>query len=73
MRFPGSQKLSEKLLQHYILLSYVYYAEVSLLFSITPKHTDAFVTSWYEFKNSIVVETGLLYTVNHKQPFSLLH
>jgi hypothetical protein len=37
-----------------------YSAEISLFFSIIPGNVDAFVPNWYEFKKSVVVETGLL-------------
>lgn len=43
-----------------------YSAEVSLFFSIIPWNVDAFVPTWHEFKKSVVVETGLLYS----QPFT---
>jgi hypothetical protein len=38
------------------------------------KHMDAFIPTWYEFKNSVAVEIGLLHTKHSRtQPFSLLH
>jgi hypothetical protein len=44
----------------------IYSAEVSLFLNINPKHIEAFVPPWHEFKISIVVEIGLL----HSQPFT---
>jgi hypothetical protein len=46
-----------------------YSTEVSLFFNIIPGNVDAFVSSWHEFKKSIVVETGLL----NSQPFTYSH
>jgi hypothetical protein len=47
----------------------IYSTEISLYFNIIPKHTDAFVPSWHKFKNSVLVEIGLL----HSQPFTKGH
>jgi len=42
---------------------------ISLFLTTTPKHMDAFVPFWHEFKNSIIVETGTL----HSQLFTNSH
>jgi hypothetical protein len=42
---------------------------VSLFFNITLKHTETFVPSWYEFKNSLAAEIALL----HLQPLMNSH
>ena len=46
-----------------------YYIEVSLLFNITPKHSDASVPSWQQIKHSVCEEIGPLFS----QEFTILY
>ena len=39
----------------------IYSSKGTLSFTKAPKHIDAFVPDWHKFKNSISVQTGLLY------------
>jgi len=48
---------------------------MSLLFSIIPKAINAFFSSWYKFKNFVVVENVLFYVqlfINSRFPFLIL-
>jgi len=42
-------------------MSTIYPTEFSLFFSIIPKHIDAFVQFWLEFKNSVTGEISHLH------------
>jgi hypothetical protein len=47
----------------------IYSNEESLILTITPEHTDAFIPSWYELKYSVAVQTGPV----HSQRFTTNH
>jgi hypothetical protein len=51
----------------------IYSTEVLLFFNIIREHSDAFVFSWHGFKNSVVVETRLVFTTSYEELFPFLH
>jgi hypothetical protein len=49
----------------------IYSANVSLFFTTILKHTDAFISSWYKFKNCQGINWALAFTTIHEQPLPL--
>lgn len=46
-------------------MSLTYTTTVSLFFTITPEHTDAFMRSWNKFENLVTVVAGLTHSHFH--------